>query len=208
MFAVLFSLGEIIQQNLNLGQIVSESIAFVLTVGLAIVSAWVGHALFKRYLLKWAARTESKLDDEILRNIRAPIFLFAILFGVYYGLENVSSLSAYSEMLAQGFIVAEILVASFIVTRVANVLISWYSEQSVEHGRKVSNHLLFILRRILQGVVLTFALLAILVVYGQDLSGIVVGLGVGGIAIALALQNILGDAFSAFTIYFDRPFER
>jgi small-conductance mechanosensitive channel len=44
-------------------------------------------------------------------------------------------------------------------------------------------------------------------VFNVDLSGIVVGLGVGGIAIALALQNILGDAFSAFLIYFDKPFE-
>jgi small-conductance mechanosensitive channel len=207
MFVALLSLGEIIQQSLNLDQAVSESIAFVLTLGIAILLAWAGHALFKRYLLKWAARTESKLDDEILHNIRAPIFLFAILFGIYYGLENVSMLSAYSEVFAQGFTVAEILVVGFIITRIANVLISWYAEQRVKHGRNVSNHLLFILKKVLQGVVLTFALLAILVVFGQDLSGIVVGLGVGGIAIALALQNILSDAFSAFSIYFDRPFE-
>jgi len=52
-----------------------------------------------------------------------------------------------------------------------------------------------------------FAFLAILVAFNIDLSSLVVGLGVGGIAIALALQNVLGDAFSAFSIYFDRPFE-
>ncbi len=39
------------------------------------------------------------------------------------------------------------------------------------------------------------------------MSGVVVGLGVGGIAIALAVQNTLSDVFSAFSIYFDRPFE-
>ena len=44
-------------------------------------------------------------------------------------------------------------------------------------------------------------------VLGVDLSGVVVGLGVGGIAIALALQNTLSDVFSAFSIYFDKPFE-
>ncbi len=42
---------------------------------------------------------------------------------------------------------------------------------------------------------------------GIDLSSVVVGLGVGGIAIAFALQNTLSDFFSAFSIYFDRPFE-
>jgi len=39
------------------------------------------------------------------------------------------------------------------------------------------------------------------------ISGVIVGFGVGGIAIALAIQNILSDALTAFSIYFDRPFE-
>jgi small-conductance mechanosensitive channel len=176
-------------------------------VGIAVTAAWIGHALFKRYLVRWAAKTESKVDDEILRNIRAPIFLFAVLFGVYYGLEGLTILDAYEGLFAQLFTVAEILVVAFIITRITNVLISWFAEDSVKHGRNVSNHLLFILKKILQGVVFAFALFAILAVFDVDLSGLVVGLGVGGIAIALALQSILSDAFSAFSIYFDRPFE-
>ena len=51
------------------------------------------------------------------------------------------------------------------------------------------------------------AFIAILAANEIDLSGLAVGLGVSGIAIALAIQSILGDAFSAFLIYFDRPFE-
>lgn len=43
--------------------------------------------------------------------------------------------------------------------------------------------------------------------HGQDVTTIVTGLGIGGIAIALAAQNILGDLFNYFVIYFDRPFE-
>ena len=99
------------------------------------------------------------------------------------------------------------MVATFILTRIINILINWYAQDSVKHKRNVSNHILFILKRVLQAAVYVFALVIILGLFGQDLSGIVVGLGVGGIAIALALQNILSDAFSALTIYFDRPFE-
>jgi small-conductance mechanosensitive channel len=207
MSIAVLSIAEIIQQYLNLGQIASEYIAFVLILVLAVMVAWIGHSIFKRYLIRWAARTESKLDDEILHNIRAPIFLFAILFGVYYGLEGISSLNAYAGTFAQGFAVSEILVVAFIITRITNVLISWYAEDSVKRGRNVSNHLLFVLKKVVQFVVLAFALFAILAVFSVDLSGVVVGLGVGGIAIALALQSILSDAFSAFSIYFDRPFE-
>lgn len=42
---------------------------------------------------------------------------------------------------------------------------------------------------------------------GFDVTTMIAGLGVGGIAIALAAQNILGDLFNYFVIFFDRPFE-
>jgi small-conductance mechanosensitive channel len=171
------------------------------------IIAWIGHTVFKRYLCRWATKTKTNLDDEILRNVRAPIFLLGILFGVYYGLVGIASLRDYAQDFSTAFTVAQILVATFITTRIINILVSWYAQDSVKRKRKVSNHILFILRRALQGVVYLFALLIILGIFNIDLSSVVVGLGVGGIAIALALQNILSDAFSALTIYFDRPFE-
>jgi small-conductance mechanosensitive channel len=201
------SLAEIIRQFFQLGPLVSETIAFAIILGIALAVAWIGHSIFKRYLLRWAARTHSNLDDAILNNIRAPIFFLALLFGIYYGIENVSFLQDYSQTFALIFTVSEILVVCFIITRIANVLISWYGEQSEKQGKNVSNHILFILKKVIQVLVFSVALLAILGVVGIDLSTIVVGLGVGGIAIALALQNILSDLFSAFSIYFDRPFE-
>jgi small-conductance mechanosensitive channel len=207
MFRAMFGLAELLQQYVGLSQIVSEIVAFGIIFTLAIVIAWIGHSVFRRYLCRWAAKTQTHLDDEILRNVRAPIFLLAILFGLYYGLVGVTSLQAYSTEFALAFTVGQILVVTFIVTRITNVLISWYAEQSVKRGRKVNNHILFILRKVLQFVIYSFALLMILGVFNVDLSGAVVGLGVGGIAIALAIQSLLSDALSAFSIYFERPFE-
>jgi small-conductance mechanosensitive channel len=207
MFSLTLALSNFLQQYLGLNQIVSEIISFALIFGLAIVIAWIGHSLFKRYLCRWAARTQTNLDDKILRNVRAPIFLLAILFGLYYGLVGITSLQAYAQDFATAFTVGEILVVAFIITRISNVLISWYAEQSVKRGTKISNHILFILKKVIQFVVYVLAFVIVLGALGQDLSGVIVGLGVGGIAIALALQNILSDAITAFSIYFDHPFE-
>lgn len=201
------SLADIISQYFQLGTLISEIIAFAIILSMAFIVAWIGHSLFRRYLLRWVARTNSTLDDAILLNIRAPIFLLAILFGIYYGLAGVTFLQNYSEIINLILTTSEILVIGFIITRVANIFISWYGEERVKQGKKVSNHILFILKRVIQIVVFSLVFLAILAVSGTDLSTVVVGLGVGGIAIALALQNILSDLFSAFSIYFDRPFE-
>jgi small-conductance mechanosensitive channel len=207
MFSVTLTLSDLLQQYVGLSQVVSEVIAFSIILSLAIVIAWIGHSLFKKYLCRWASKTQTNLDDEILRNIRAPIFLLAILFGLYYGLAGIASLQAYAHEFALAFTIGQILVVTFIITRITNVLISWYAEQSVKRGRNVSNHILYILKKALQVIVYVFALLIILAIFEVNLSSVVVGLGVGGIAIALALQNILSDALSAFSIYFDRPFE-
>jgi len=207
MFSVALGISDLLQRHIGLSQTFSEIVAFVIIFSLAIIIAWIGHSIFKKYLCRWAAKTQTNLDDAILHNVQAPIFLLAILFGLYYGLAGVTSLQAYSNELATAFTVGEILVVTFIITRVTNVLISWYSEESIKRGRHVSNHILFILKKVLQVVVYVFAFLVILAVFNVNLSGVVVGLGVGGIAIALAVQNILSDALTAFSIYFDRPFE-
>jgi small-conductance mechanosensitive channel len=49
-------------------------------------------------------------------------------------------------------------------------------------------------------------LLFLLANLGINISSLAASLGIGGIAIALAVQNILGDLFSSFSIYFDKPF--
>jgi small-conductance mechanosensitive channel len=205
--AIVKDLALFLRQYFSLDQLASEFIASIAIFAVIMLIAWVGHSLFKRYLFRLAARTATKLDDEILRNIRAPIFLSAFLVGAYYALSDLSVLAPYSSLLAASITIAEILVITFTITRIMNILVTWFAEQRSKKGLKVSNHILFVLKKSLQVVVYVFAFLTILVVFRIDLSGVVVGLGVGGIAIALALQNILGDAFSAFSIYFDRPFE-
>ena len=172
---------------------------------LFIVIGWIIYHIFERYFTRWAEKTKTNLDDEILKNIKKPIYFFVIVIGIYFSLELLTILENYSKTLIFIFTILEILLITFIITRVVNVVITWYAERRSE--RKMSEHILFVLKRIINAIIFLFALLIILYVLKIDLSGIVVGLGVGGIAIAFALQNVLSDAFSAFSIYFDKPFE-
>ena len=202
----ILSLAEMLQELFNIGQLESEVIAAIAVFGFVVIVGWAAYFVFSRYFSRWVKTTKTQLDDQILRNIRAPVLLLAILIGLFYALDSLTFLLLYSGIIEAAFTVAQILVITFITTRIINVLVSWYAQRAKREER-VSAHLLFVLRQILKAVVYIFAFLAILVAFRIDLSGLVVGLGVGGIAIALALQNVLSDVFSAFSIYFDRPFE-
>jgi small-conductance mechanosensitive channel len=197
---------ELLQHYLNLGQLESELVASVFIFLLAVTIGWVAYSIFKKYLVSWAKGTETTIDDQILHSIKAPITLLAILLGLHYSLQPLSMLVPYSETLSQLFLIAQIMVAAFVANRVLGLLLSWFGERA-NRQKRMSEHLLSILKQTVRALVILFAFFAILAVFNVDLSGLIVGLGVGGIAVALALQNILSDAFSAFMIYFDRPFE-
>jgi small-conductance mechanosensitive channel len=194
------------QNFLNLGQLESEIVTSIIIFVVSITIGWIIYTIFKRYIISWAKETKTKIDDEILRNIKAPIILLAFIIGLHFALQPISFIDSYAEPISQLFNVAQILVATFIIARVFNILLSWFGDRA-KSEKRMSEHLLSILKQLIRAVVYLFAFFAILSVFNIDLSGVVVGFGVGGIAIALALQNILGDAFSAFLIYFDRPFE-
>ena len=210
---VLLNLGDLINQllrdnRINIDAFYGEFIAaFILFAGSLIIGYIVYH-VFEHYFSRWAKKTKTTLDDEIIQNTKRPIYFFVLVVGFYYAIDQLSILDPYKFYVTQIFLVAEVFLVAYIVTRIINVLLSWYAERKVKTGKKaLSSNILLVFKKILHVFVYIFAFLYLLYVSKIDLSGAVVGLGVTGIAIAFALQSILGDAFSAFTIYFDRPFE-
>jgi len=195
----------IFQTDLLTSEIIASAIVFVLVA----VVGWVSYYIFSKYIAKWAGKTKTTLDDEIIRSIKTIAILLLIILGVYYAVSSLTIVaeSEYSTQINQIFAILSILLTAFAITRVSNVLINWYMTRRTELQSSMNSHLLFIFKKIIQLIVYVIAFLIILSVLTIDLSGVVVGLGVGGIAIALAIQNTLSDVFSAFSKYFDRPFE-
>jgi small-conductance mechanosensitive channel len=210
---VLLNLGDIINQllrgnRININSFFGEGIAAVILFTLSLIIGWVVYHVFEHYFSRWAKKTKTSLDDEIIQNTKRPIYFFVIIVGFYYAIDQLSILKPFQYYITQIFLVAEVFLVAYIITRIINVILSWYAERIAKTGKKaLSSNILIVFKKILHVFVYIFAFLYLLYVSKIDLSGAVVGLGVTGIAIAFALQSILGDAFSAFTIYFDRPFE-
>ncbi|MGD6852735.1 MAG: mechanosensitive ion channel family protein [Candidatus Bathyarchaeia archaeon] len=193
---------QIFNTSLSNGEIITSIIIFIVVACVG----WGAYLIFNKYFCSWAKKTETNLDDQIIAAVKLIIIIMIVIFGIEGALQPLSILQPYHETLIKVFAVIEILLGAFAVTRVANIFADWYtSKKNLE--TKNSPHLLFLLKKIIQIVVFVVALLIILYVFQVDLTGAVVGLGVGGIAIAFALQSTLSDFFSAFSIYFDRPFE-
>ncbi len=90
------------------------------------------------------------------------------------------------------------------VGRILNLILTDYINKADEESGKKKIKALTSLFNVL---VYVLGLLFLLDNLGINITAIVAGLGIGGIAVALAAQALLGDLFSYFVIFFDRPFE-
>lgn len=187
-------------------RIVAEIIISTLIFIGFIILGWIISHVFEHYFCRWAKKTKTKLDDEILKNVKKPIYVLVIFFGVYFFLTNLTILNQYQELLRIIFVFLQVLLIAFIITRVINVFFAWYADRR-ERKKQLSQHILSVFKGIINAIIYIIALFIILAILEIDLSGIALGGAVTAIVIGFALQSVLSDFFSAFSIYFDKPFE-
>lgn len=111
--------------------------------------------------------------------------------------------------LAKALRAAWVIVMAFQITRAGIALLMygldevWMKKRMKSDKTPAFKSLLNILRMVIWGIGIVFVLDNL----GFNVAAVVAGLGIGGIAVALAAQTILGDLFNYFVIFFDRPFE-
>jgi small-conductance mechanosensitive channel len=182
--------------------------AYLLVAGIILVSVLV-LALFKRVIIKRlrlaAARTEGTTDDFIIDGLDRfglPILQFAI---IYWGL-NFLDLSARADALITN--ITSVIITYYVLRLVSSIILMLLESRirSQENGNEKIKQLGGLML-VINIFIWILGIVFLLDNMGKDVTTIITGLGIGGIAIALAAQNILGDLFNYFVIYFDRPFE-
>ncbi len=174
-----------------------------------LLASFIAINIFKKIFLarlkKWASKTETTLDDFLILTIEKSVVPLLYLAAFYFSLKTINTPPNISRI----FYVAFLMVATFFVLRIITALVKQFVFSFIKHQsdsetkEKQSKGLLIIVN-------VTIWILGIVFLIdnlGYDVTTLIAGLGIGGIAIALAAQTILVDLFSYFVIFFDRPFE-
>ena len=156
-------------------------------------------------LRKWSAKTHTSIDDFLLLSIERSVLPFFYLLSVYIGLSYLSLGMKAQNILRIAILVAATFFAIRLITFLFSYLVENFTRSQQDAGtkRKQARGIVVIVNIIvwISGIVFLIDNL------GYDITTLVAGLGIGGIAIALAAQAVLGDLFSYFVIFFDKPFE-
>lgn len=152
-----------------------------------------------------AAKTKTTIDDFVISAIQSSGVPLLYIYAVYAGLEFLT----FSQQLQRISQVVMMLCTTFFLLRALTSFLRYLFSQALskqeksESREKQSRGILLIV----QAIVWVCGFLFLVDNLGYDITTIVAGLGIGGIAIALAAQAILGDLFSYLVIFFDKPFE-
>jgi small-conductance mechanosensitive channel len=161
--------------------------------------------LIIRRAIAISKRTETDIDDLVAHLLENTKFLFLLVMSLYAG-SLVLTLPQKATRLVNSVAVIALLVQSAIwVNELLSYWIIRYERRKKEEDPSsvtVVTALGFIGRIVLWSVILLLALDNL----GVNITALIAGLGIGGIAIGLALQNILGDLFSSLSIVLDKPF--
>jgi small-conductance mechanosensitive channel len=187
----------------------NNSVQDYLVAGGIIIGGLIILRLFKSILLKrmyaWSEKTETHLDDIItkaLERFGLPLMNFLV---VYWGL-NYLIFSQKAQRIVQ---VATAVVITFFIIRLISTTIQVGLQTHIrkQEGGEEKIKQLGGVMLIFNIIIWSLGAIALFDNLGYNVTTIIAGLGIGGIAIALAAQNILGDLFNYFVIFFDRPFE-
>ncbi len=197
-------------ENFGLTEFEASLIVSILVLIGFLIFGWLLNHLFEHYFKKWAQKTKTTIDDEILKNVKRPVYILVLFFGINFFVYNLSIYQEFSPSIKKDitniFLFITILLIAYIFTRVTNVLFAWYAERQ-ERKKKVSRHILYVFRGIFNAIIYLIAFFVFMALAGIDLTGLAIGGAATAIVIGFALQNLLSDFFSAFSIYFDKPFE-
>jgi MscS family membrane protein len=180
-------------------------ISLLVLVLLAAIASWLLTVFVLRLLGTVVAFTKTTFDDKMRLEAAGPIRLAiaALLFRaglVPLGL-GVKATEFISSLLSALFIVA----VTWLLLRATDVLSSVVEERLVKRDEVGAMGLVPPGRKFVKAIVVIMAFIAILSNFGFNVAALLAGLGVGGIAVALAAQKTIENLFGGIVLYADRP---
>ncbi len=174
-----------------LGMLVSRIITFVL---IAIIRRW-----FQRARL----RLNAKLEKDFVRPIRIAMMAWFWLLGLtILGLPAEALL--YLRVAAQVVSAAGAIWATY---RLIDIVGEYLAKKAAQSANKFDDLLVPITTRSLKIFVIAIGIVVVAKQAGQDPTAVLTGLGLGGLAFALAAKDVVANIFGSFTILMDRPFQ-
>ncbi|MEO6002720.1 MAG: mechanosensitive ion channel family protein [Opitutus sp.] len=157
------------------------------------------------FLQKLASKTRSTLDDKMFPALESPVAAFVMLVGIFSALAVLKLPPASDDAIRSGSRVAFTLVVFWGMWRALSALLAQATEVAQHRKLGIAAFMPWI-KKSLMTVFIVLGVLLTIQSLGYDVKAILAGLGIGGLAFALAAQDTLANVFGAIVVAVDQPF--
>ncbi|MCK0131580.1 mechanosensitive ion channel family protein [Flavobacteriaceae bacterium F08102] len=180
------------------------AVAFVLG---GVIIAKTAYFIFKKISKGLVRSTKTKLDDLLIETLEKPAIFAIAVIGFYLGMQQLSMTSDIRLLIENTNKVLIVICITWFVVRLVNAMVQEYMEPVIENSEsKSKRQLLPIITKV---ITITIWMIGIIIAFnaiGYNLAGLIAGLGIGGLAFALAAKDYLQNIFGGISIFTDKPF--
>ncbi|MCX7916201.1 MAG: mechanosensitive ion channel family protein [Verrucomicrobiae bacterium] len=180
--------------------------AMLLWVGVAFGIAALADFVMTRWLRRVVPKTRSAWDDRIVEVLHQPVKLLVFLLALRVGVGVFEWPQAVEKGLQVVFATFIAVTVVYIGMRCLDIALEAGRQRLFTGDEQLAKMMIPVLSRTLKGFVIVTGVLTTAQYLGIPITSVLAGLGVGGVAMALAAQNTLANMFGSFTILTDRPF--
>jgi len=189
------------------GNSVMSLVLFLVSIGAAfIIYKLIDLAVIARFK-KFSEKSKNRFDDVIIEIIEKPLGMVAIIIGFSIG-GIFLTLNPENGLLFDNIlgVLVTIAIAWFVIKAIDAVLRKYVAPMTEATGSKIDDQLLPVISKVAKIVVIVLALIMIASNFGYDVTAVLAGFGIGGLAIAFAAQSTIADVFGGFSIFASKPF--
>jgi MscS family membrane protein len=157
-------------------------------------------------------KTRTEFDDLLINAIKSPLGYMILLQGFYAAIivlqlpENIG-LFEIKRIVDAIYILSFSFIMLYFTFKIIDILAYYLYKQSKKSESTLDDQLVPLIVKSLRIVVATVGILFILQNFGYNITSLLAGLGIGGLAFALAAQNTVSNLFGSITIFSDKPFQ-
>jgi MscS family membrane protein len=168
-----------------------------------VVASWICRNILARIFSK----TKTRVDDILLSAIQKPLVAIILFLGIRMGIDTLTLEPGVAPWISKAIAIMIACAVAYALQKLLDGLIEEYLVPYVQKSEgNLDDQLLPILRKIVGLVVWVIAVLFAIKTAGYDIGALLAGLGIGGVAIALAAKDTLSNFFGSVAVFVDRPF--
>jgi MscS family membrane protein len=180
---------------------------FLIIIGFAILAKAV-YYIFKHKARKLATMTDTKIDDMIIDFVEEPISLILVVAGFWVGFKALNLSEGFEKFVSEVLTIVFLLIATWLVVRLVDVVVKGFLSPLVEKSEsKLDDQVIPVISNLAKIAIWIMVIIVLLSELGYDVLSLVTGLGLGGVAIAMAAKDTIGHMFGGFNIFMNKPFQ-